>query len=465
MLFRIVVASLGRRQRALLLPYEGDSGPARGTLPARRARCRTARRTLGEHALTAADPRTGPRAVGWGFIGLYALGYTGTWLALLTPILVSLALRLRELSPATATQDLALVMSIGAIFAIVSNPVFGHLSDRTRSRFGRRRPWLVGGMACGTVALLVTARADSVALVLLGWCLAQVAFNAVLAAMVAILPDQVPEQQRGTVSGVLAVCLPLGQALGTLVVRNVSDSALLTFLLPAVLGSGAVFLLAWRLPDRPLGAAVAPQRPAGTALRTYWIGLREYPDFAWACLSRFLLSMGSAFITTFQPYYLIENLGFGVGEVAARVSQAVVVQTSLMVVFGLVSGRLSDVTRRRKAFVISGAALYAAGLWLIAGADSYPAFVTGMATVGIGHGMYFGTDLALVTGVLRARPFASGKDLGLLNVANTLPQSFAPALGAALLADGGGNYSTLFVVAGVSALLSSLAILPLRTVR
>ena len=85
--------------------------------------------------------------------------------------------------------------------------------------------------------------------------------------------------------------------------------------------------------------------------------------------------------------------------------------------------------------------------------------------IGIGHGMYFGTDLALVTGVLRSRPHASGKDLGLLNVANTLPQSFTPALGSLILAASGGDYSALFVVAGCAALLSSLAILPLRTVR
>jgi len=236
-------------------------------------------------------------------------------------------------------------------------------------------------------------------------------------------------------------------------------------MLPAALGSAAVLLFAWRLPDRQIQAPGAPRRTLADTLREFWIDPREYPDFAWACLSRFLLAMGSTFITVFQPYYLIESLGVGVDEIAGRVSQAVVIQTLLMIVFGLASGKLSDVTRRRKVFVISGGALYAAGLWLIAGAGSYEAFVAGMATVGIGHGMYFGTDLALVTSVLRARPFASGKDLGLLNVANTLPQSITPTLGLILLPGAGGNYATLFIVAGCSALLSSLAILPMRTVR
>lgn len=405
-----------------------------------------------------------PRAVSWKFILLYALGCSGMWLALLPPSLVSLALRLRQLSPATATHDLALVLSVGAIFAIVSNPIFGHLSDRTRSRFGRRRPWLIGGMLCGTAALLIIARAENVATVLVGWCLAQLAFNAVLAAMVALLPDHVPEEQRGTVSGVIAICLPLGQALGALVVRGVSESTLLMFMLPAALGTMAVLVLAWTLTDHVTPEA-AVGRPLKESLRTFRIDPRAYPDFAWACLSRFLLAMGGAFITAYQPYYLIENLGFGESEVAGRVSQAVVIQTTLMVVFGLLSGKLSDVIRRRKVFVCMGGALYGAGLWLIANASSYDAFIAGMATMGIGHGMYFGTDLALVTDVLRTRPHASGLDLGLLNVANTVPQSFTPALGALILQTTGGSYPMLFLIAGCLAILSSLAILPLRSVR
>jgi MFS family permease len=406
-----------------------------------------------------------PRAAGWGFILLYAFGFTGTWLALLTPALISLALRLRQLSPATATSDLAMVLSVGAMFAIVSNPVFGHLSDRTCSRFGRRRPWLVGGMLCGSAALLIIARAESVTLVLIGWCLAQVAFNAVLAAMVAVLPDQIPEEQRGTVSGVIAICLPLGQALGTLVVRGVSGSTMLVFLLPAALGMAAVLLLVWALPDRMSGHECASKPTLKESLRAFWMDPRAHPDFAWACLSRFLFAMGGAFVTAYLPYYLIEDLGFGDREVAGRVSHAVLVQTVLMVVFGLVSGKLSDLIRRRKVFVFTGGALYGTGLWLIASAGSYDALVAGMAVVGIGHGMYFGTDLALVTGVLRSRPHASGKDLGLLNVANTLPQSFTPALGSLILQSSGGNYPMLFVLAGCAALLSSLVILPLRSVR
>ena len=408
-----------------------------------------------------------PRAdrVSWAFIVVYALGYAGVWIALLTPSLVTIALRLRELTPDSASQNLALVLSIGAIFAIVGNPIFGHLSDRTRSRFGRRRPWLIGGMVCGSAALVLTAMAESVTFVLVGWCLAQLAFNAVLAAMVAILPDRVPEKQRGTVSGIIAICLPLGQALGSVIVRGVSASALLSFLLPSLIGTAAVFLLAWMLPDRPLVERPPTSSSFRVALRKFWIDPLTNSNFAWVCLSRFLFAMGGAFITIYQPFYLIEKLGLPVEEIAGRVSQAVVIQTVLIVGSSVASGVLSDVLRRRKPFVFMGGVLYAFGICMIAFAETYGAFVLGMAIAGLGHGIYFGTDLALVTRILRPSSANFGKDLGLLNVANTLPQCIAPVLGAFVLLRTGGDYTSMFIAAACVALLSSAAILPLRTVR
>jgi hypothetical protein len=91
-------------------------------------------------------------------------------------------------------------------------PFFGRMSDRTASRLGMRRPWMVTGLAGGSVGIGIVALAPSIPVVLLGWCIAQLFFNALLAAMVAVLPDQIPSVQRGLVSGVLGVCLPIATA-------------------------------------------------------------------------------------------------------------------------------------------------------------------------------------------------------------------------------------------------------------
>src|SRR5215469_12742046 len=108
-----------------------------------------------------------------GFIAIYALAYAALWLALLTPAIISLALRVRQLAPGNPAGPISWVLVAGALVALISNPMFGALSDRTASRFGRRRPFLVVGMVCGCAALVVIGLAPSIGIVLLGWCLAQ----------------------------------------------------------------------------------------------------------------------------------------------------------------------------------------------------------------------------------------------------------------------------------------------------
>lgn len=403
--------------------------------------------------------------VGAGFITIYALAYTGTWLALLTPVLVTIALRVRQLTPENAAGNLSLVLGVGAIFALIGNPLFGRLSDRTTSRFGMRRPWLIGGMLGGAAALLLIATATTVPMVLLGWCLAQLAFNAVLAAIVAVLPDQVPLEQRGTVAGVLGICMPIGQVGGTFLVQFVSASTPAMFLIPAAIGTAAVLLLAFVLPDRRLAPTQVPPFKIREAARMFWVSPRHHPDFAWAWVSRFLLVTGTAFLTTYQPFYLMDKLGFHINEVPALIFKATLVQAVLIVVASLISGRISDALGRRKLFVFVAAAVYGTALCVIAVAGSYPAFLLGMAISGIGQGVYFAVELALVTQVLPNRKRDAAKDLGIFNIANALPQSVAPAIAPLILVLSGGNYTWLFVVAGSIAFLGAAAILPLRSVR
>src|SRR5262249_51818524 len=150
----------------------------------------------------------------------------------------------------------------------------------------------------GTAALLIVARADTIAIVLIGWCLAQISFNAVLAALVAVLPDQVPAEQRGTVAGVLGTCMPLGQLAGTFVVQSVAASTLAMFMVPALIGASAILLLAFTLDDRRLSV----HEPVRATVRWSWISPRRYRDFSWAWLSRVLVVLGTAFLTTYQPF-------------------------------------------------------------------------------------------------------------------------------------------------------------------
>lgn len=403
--------------------------------------------------------------VGWGFITLHALAYTGTWLALLTPVLVTIALKVRQLAPDSAASNLSLVLGFGAFFALIGNPLFGRLSDRTTSRFGMRRPWLIGGVICGALALLMIATATTIGVVLIGWCLAQLAFNAVLAAIIAVLPDQVPVEQRGTVAGVMGICLPLGQVSGTFLVQSVANSTLLMFMVPASICIVLVLVFALSLRDRRLAPGTVPPLGWRDTVAIYWVNPRQHPDFAWTWLSRLLLVLGTAFLNTYQPFYLIDKLGHTAEQIPTLIFQGILVQTVAIIAVSVLGGRLSDAIGRRKIFVVIGGVVYAMGLWVIAAAPDYPTFLLGMTITGIGHGIYFAVDLALVTDVLPNRWRDAAKDLGIFNVANALPQAIAPAVAPLILATSGGNYTWLFAIAGSIALLASITILPVKSVR
>ena len=400
------------------------------------------------------------------FVAIYALAYAALWLALLTPAIITLALRVRQLAPGNAAESISRVLMAGAVVALVSNPIFGALSDSTRSRFGRRRPWLVGGVLCGCASLAVIGLAPTVNIVLWGWCAAQLAFNAVLAAMVAIIPDRVPPAQRGTVVGILGICMPIGQITGTFLVQLLVVNMTLALVIPGVIGVVGVLALTLALGREPgaVGSLPGPAAPAavGAGLPA---GPGSHRDFAWAWMSRVFFTTGSCFLQAYQPFFLLDALHVSAADVPRLMFRSTLVQAAMVVIWSVISGRLSDRLGLRKPFVMAGSILQGLGLWLIACSHSYTSLLFGVGLVGMGHGVYEGVDLALVTDVLPDRARHAAKDLGLLNIANTLPQVIAPLAAPAILEVSRGDYMLLFAVAGALAVLGSVFLLPLKKVR
>jgi MFS family permease len=413
-------------------------------------------------AAQAARPTT---RVGWGFVSLYALAFMGTCLVLIAPLLVTLALKVNSLVGIDdAPRSLSLVTGVGALVAMFGNPLLGRLSDRTTSRFGMRRPWMAIGLGGGTLGVLLVAVAPNVPVVLAGWCLAQLFFNGLLAAMVAVLPDHVPVTQRGLVSGVLGVCLPVASVGGTYVVQLFSGNQLAMFLAPCAIGALLVAPFAARLDDRRLARSDRPAWSLRELLSTFYVDPRRNTDFTWAFASRFLFVLAYAFLVTYQAYFLLERLGSDEDDVPRQIFLSTLVQSAVVVVASLTGGRLSDRTGRRKVFVLLASTVYGLALLAIASATRFDAFLVGMALAGLGFGVYVAVDLALVADVL-PDDSSTAKDLGVFNMAGALPFSVAPALAPFVLSLGGGSYAVLYAVAGACALLGALAILPVRRVR
>ena len=406
-----------------------------------------------------------PPRVGAGFVVLYALAFMSTSLVLIAPLLVTLALKVNSLvGTAAAPKALSLVTGVGSLVALLANPLIGRLSDRTTSRWGMRRPWMVIGLVGGSLGVLVVAAAPSVPVVLLGWCVAQLFFNGLLAAMVAVLPDQVPADQRGTVSGVLGVCLPVASVSGTFLVQLFTGNDLAMFLAPCALGGIFIVAFAVTLRDRRLRVADRPTWSLREITSAFVIDLRRTPDFGWAFTSRFLFVLAYAFLITYQAYYLLEHVGSTEEDVPRQIFLGTLTQSGVLIVASLVCGRLSDRTGRRKAFVLGASTVYGLALFVIAGAADFNGFLVGMAIGGLGFGAYVAVDLALVVDVLPDDE-NTARDLGVFNYAGALPFSLAPALAPVVLALGGGSYGVLYAFAGVCAILGAAAIAPVKGVR
>ena len=420
-------------------------------------------RSAAEAALEPGSPAAD--RVGWGFIALYTLAYISTSLVFIAPLLVTLALKVNTLVGIERAPDsLALVAGIGALLAMVGNPFFGKMSDRTASRLGMRRPWMVIGLAGGSAGILIVALAPSIAVVLVGWCIAQLFFNALLAAMVAVLPDQVPAAQRGAVAGVLGICVPIASVSGTFLVKLFTGSQLAMFLAPCAIGGFFILLFAVTLKDRRLSRADRPGWSAREFTRTFYVNPRRNPDFAWAFASRFMFVLAYAFLATYQAYYLLAKIGSAKADVPQQIFLGTLVQSVVVVAASLIGGKLSDRTGRRKVFVLTASVVYGAALFVIASASNFNGFLVGMAISGLGFGVYVAVDLALVVDVLPDKDNAA-KDLGVFNMAGALPFSIAPGIAPAILAVGHGSYSVLYGVAGVSAIVGAVAILPVKRVR
>ena len=142
-------------------------------------------------------------------------------------------------------------------------------------------------------------------------------FNALLAAMVAVLPDQVPSVQRGLISGVLGVCLPVASVCGTFLVKLFTGNMLAMFLVPCAIGGFFILLFAVSLKDRRLAAGEKPAWSLREFAGTFYVNPRKSPDFAWAFASRFMFVLAYAFLVTYQAFYLLDKIGTAQGRRAA----------------------------------------------------------------------------------------------------------------------------------------------------
>lgn len=312
------------------------------------------------------------------------------------------------------------------------NALGGRLSDRTTWRWGRQRPWILIGAAGLLASMAVLWLGGSTTVLAIGWFLAQAFGNLAFSALFASISEQVPTLQYGRVSGIVGVAQNVSVLVATWMAAWFTDSMMLLFMAPAVLGAVCMVLYALSLPEPVLTRNRYPFNLV-ELISTFWRNPIRYPDFGLAWWGRFCIIFASFLFTAFRLLFMTNHLGLEEHQATTAVAVGVSIYTITSMAAGVVAGWISDITGRRKAIVAVAIAVFALGTYLLVHADSVGFFYLCEAIMGIAYGTYIAVDLALVLQVL-PDPLTTGKDLGVINIANALPQSIAPAVGGLLLA-------------------------------
>ncbi|MGH3703461.1 MAG: MFS transporter [Agromyces sp.] len=379
-------------------------------------------------------------------------------IAILLPIQVAM------IDEKNKIANLAIIMTTSFVFTLFAQPIVGAISDRTRSRFGRRAPWMVGGALIGGVLLFGMGFLDSILWLTVFWVLIQVSLNALQGPMSAITPDRFPRDKRGIASAMVGLGMQIGGTLGVIIAGQFATNFGIGYSVFGVIV--IVVTIAYVVIDRDWSSKEASVAPWSWKefLSGFWVNPKQNPDFAWAFTARFLFMLGYFVVAAYGLYILTDYIGMSLTDAAGAqvtLTLAGLVPTLLAVA---ISGWWSDKIRRRKVFIYVSSAIMVASL-------AFPLIMpdmTGMLlmniVIGFGFGFYMSVDTALMTEVLPGGGKDAGKDLGILNIATNIPQAMSAAIAGLIISTLGG-YPMLFVFAMVFVVIAAFAVAPIKSVR
>jgi len=384
----------------------------------------------------------------WRFLLLFALANAGGTIGYLPLFTVFLPMKVEALAGPDRLNLFTLVAMVGTLAAIAANLGFGWLSDRSAARGKGRRRWLIVGVISLSVAYALFARAHSPASVLLAVVAVQCAANAVLAPLMALMADEIPDGQKGFTGGLLALANPIGAATAWALVK-----------LPGLAETGRLGLLslAIALLVVPLAFSAARRLPPQGAARPRTQARR---NLAAAWIARLLLQSAGNGLTLYLYYYFADLPPHqsALGD-ADFVGRTLVLAYLLPLPCTLLLGRLSDRIGRRKPFLLAAAAVTAGGLAVMALAASRPVAVAGFLVYGVGAQLFMALHGAFWMQELPSERHR-GRDLGILNLTNTLPALIGTAI--AWLAATPGSFTPLLFLLSALTLGGGLVMLLVR---
>lgn len=386
----------------------------------------------------------------------------GASMAMMVPLSYGIAVRITELAPGHE-EVLGYITGSAQLVYLIVSPLIGIWSDRTRSRFGRRTPFLYLGTVIGLAGLVVIGLAPSLLIVGAGWILGMTGWSIAGAALQTIQADKLPEAQRGKVSALTGLMTQIAPVLGIGVAYAVSSSTLLIFVVPGAIGALMLALFPLIKPegsskDLPAGDHVTVK----SVVTSYGFNVRKYPDFAWNWLGRFVFFIGLYFNTTFGTFFYAQRLDLPVREVAGIVATVGMIGVLAAATGAIVGGFLSDKLQRRRLFVMIAALLFVVGAVAEATAWSLPQIIVGAVLMQLAIAVFATVDQAIVYAIIPERDQA-GRYMAVIQFAQKIPSAVAPLIAGVVITIGAvgdvKNYTLLYLTGAAFALIGGLIIL------
>lgn len=365
---------------------------------------------------------------------------------------------------ASRAQNLALVSAIGVLVTSVVQPIAGYLSDRTRTRWGRRAPWIASGAIVGSVALVAMRSSTTIATLIVAWAIAQATINMAQGPLNTTVADRVAERKVGVASSVTGLGMMVGGVVGGIGAGTLFSVLGLSTYIPfavAILVFGLLFvLLARDTSSRDL--EVEPIR-LGRFLASFVLPFRD-PDFRWLWIAKLVMSFGYAISTAFGIYMLQSYVrpALSVEDATVMGPMLALVGLPSTLVSMIVAGRWSDRIRRRKPFVFWSSLAMAGSFLFPLFWPALPALFIQSVIAGFAFGTFLVVDQALFIDVIDKKE--AGRDLGVAALGTNVGQALGPVVGAQIVAITLG-YRMVWVAAAVIVVVAAFAILPVKRAR
>ena len=373
--------------------------------------------------------------------------------------------KLKDLGIADYSSALGTISMVGAVLSMFINVFLGALSDRTRTRFGKRSPWIVvGALLTGLGFFIISLPATWVGIGI-AYCVSLIGLNMMVAPITAVLSDRIPETRRATISAAFGGGAVVGQAVGNLVAAAFIMHVLLGFGVASVLLILSGILAVTVFPRE--GSNRDDPREQGSlwqVLRwSFTPPIRGAGDFWKAFVCRTGLIIAYQMVTSFQLYILQDYIGESRHTSATAISVMSIITMIVSLVATFSSGPVTDKIGRRKPSIFIAGVLYAVGIampWLMPSRMGMFLFA---GISGFGYGMYMAVDQAINVDVLPDEKTA-GKDLGFLNIATCAGQAIGSSVTSIVVAVTGG-YFWVFPVAILMTVVSVVSALSIRRIR